>query len=94
MSSNHLSVSEALHGHIEIARDPRLTEEATMRKYRVVIEDEKTGQEYAAFAGLTRARAEVVAAYIRDHGDADLKAGRLPPRTAPRDGVYRRVRRP
>ena len=67
---------------IEIGRDPRITDEATMRKYRIVIEDDETGQEYAGFSGLSRRKAEEISELIKLKGDHDLTTGRLPPRRA------------
>lgn len=65
---------------IEIHRDPRLTGETVLRKYRIVIEDDATGQEFAGFSGLSRKRAEEIAGFIKLKGDHDLATGRLPPR--------------
>lgn len=55
-----------------------------MPRFRWVLEDEKTGQEQIAFAGLSRKRAEEIAEIIKLKGDHDVKVGRLPPRMAPR----------
>lgn len=75
--------SPALHESIPIERDDALTEEVTMPRFRWVLEDEKTGQEQIAFAGLSRKRAEEIAEIIKLKGDHDVKVGRLPPRKAP-----------
>lgn len=55
-----------------------------MPRFRWVLEDEKTGQEQIAFAGLSRKRAEEIAEIIKLKGDHDVKVGRLPPRAAPK----------
>lgn len=69
--------------HFEIPRSPRAPREHTMKKYRIVIEDERTGEEFKAYAGLSRQACERACAMIDSASDHDLKLGRLPARKAP-----------
>lgn len=63
---------------IEIPRSPVLPSELTMRKYRVIVEDEKTGQEYKGYSGLNRVAVDRIIALIHSVGAHDLQAGSLP----------------
>lgn len=45
--------------------------------FRVVIEDEDTGQEYLGWGGITRERAEKIVDFIDGRAVADVKVGRL-----------------
>lgn len=83
MPTNSNALSSVLHDHIAIGRSPEIPDEMTMRKFRVVFEDEKTGQEFAGFSGISRKRAEEIMTLIRLKGDHDLQTGRLPARKSP-----------
>lgn len=48
--------------------------------YRVVIEDETTGQEFVGWSGISRERAETIADFVNRRGVADVKIGRMPRR--------------
>lgn len=55
-----------------------------MRKFRVVIEDERTGQEIAGHAGLSRKFVDAINAFIKARGDHDLSVGGMPKRRGPK----------
>lgn len=74
--SPHRSVM--LSEHIEIPRSPTLPSELTMAKYRIIVEDEKTGQEIKGYSKLSRAGVDLICALIDSVGAHELRAGNVP----------------
>jgi hypothetical protein len=68
-------VQEVMHESIEAGVSPAT---ASGPRFRIVIEDEDSGQEFVGFSGHTRSFVESVVAFIKARGDHDLSAGRLP----------------
>lgn len=66
------------HEHISIPVNPAIPSELTMAKYRIVIEDERSGQEYKGYSGLNRAACDRIIALINSVGAHDLLAGSIP----------------
>lgn len=78
MSSETDRIPHALREPIVIPKSPEIPSELTMRKYRIVIEDEKTEQEFVGFSGLNRVAVQRIVALIHSVGAHELQIGRLP----------------
>lgn len=78
MPSPHATMPDLLREQISIPHSPVIPSEHTMRKYRVVIEDEKTGQEFVGFSGLNRVAVERIHALVNSVGAHELSVGKLP----------------
>lgn len=76
--SSHKAFYPGLHETIEIPRSPTFPSEFTMPKFRIIIEDEKTGQEYRGWSGLNRTACDRISALINSVGAHDSKVGELP----------------
>lgn len=68
----------ALRETIEIPKSPEIPSEFTMRKYRIIIEDADTGQEFKGYAGLNRPACERIIAIVDFVGAHELSEGKLP----------------
>lgn len=73
-----MPIYSILRESIEIPSSPVLPSESTMPKFRIIIEDEKTGQEYQGFSGLNRIAVQRIVALVNSVGQHELMAGQLP----------------
>lgn len=72
------STPGALRETISIPASPVIPSELTMPKFRIVIEDSRTGQEYWGRDGLNRVAIERIVALVNSVGAHELEAGKLP----------------
>lgn len=63
---------------IAIPKSPEIPSEFTMRKYRIIIEDADTGQEFKGYDKLNRVACERIIAIVDSVGAHEIAEGKLP----------------